>query len=107
MVAVGLGATIVGLVHGYACRGSNFVPLILFVRHAKPGKRDLSLYSQCDTYATLSPNCRDSVAYVSFKGDIALRCCCLSRTVAPLIKQNRAKNFGQLPVFARIDQKIG
>lgn len=77
--------------------------------HAKLGKRDLSLYPQCDTYATLSPNCRDSVARVSFfgGGDIASRCCRLSRTVAPLIDQNRRKNFGQSPVFARIDQKIG
>lgn len=74
--------------------------------HAKLGKRDLSLYPQCDTYATLSPNCRDSVAQVSFRGDIASRCRCLSRTVAPSIDQNRPKNFGQSPVFARIDQKI-
>lgn len=28
----------------------------------KVGKRRLSLYSRCDTHATLSPNCRDSVA---------------------------------------------
>lgn len=33
-----------------------------FVRHVALGKWDLSLYFQCDTYATLSPNCRDSVA---------------------------------------------
>lgn len=33
-----------------------------FVRYVVLGKRDLSLYFQCDTYATLSPNCRDSVA---------------------------------------------
>ena len=36
-----------------------------FVCHAEAGKRHLSLYSQCDTHATLPPNCRDSVAWVS------------------------------------------
>ena len=36
------------------------------MRYVVLGKRDLSLYSQYDTYATLSPNCRDSVAQVSF-----------------------------------------
>lgn len=75
--------------------------------HAKLGKRDLSLYSQCDTHATMSPNCRDSVAWVSFRGDIASQCCRLSRMAAPLIDQNRRKNFGQSLVLARIDQKIG
>ncbi len=25
-------------------------------------------YPQCDTHATMSPNCRDSVAWVSFRG---------------------------------------
>ena len=75
--------------------GSRWFRLCRWVsaRHAKLGKRDLSLYSQCNTYATLSPNCRDSVAWVSFRGDIASRCCRLSRTVAPSIDQNRPKNW--------------
>ena len=77
------------------------------MRYVVLGKRDLSLYPQCDTHATMSPNCRDSVAWVSFRGDIASQCCRLSRMAAPLIDQNRRKNFGQLLVFARIDQKIG
>ena len=45
--------------------------------------------------------------WVSFRGDIASQCCRLSRMAAPLIDQNRRKNFGQSLVLARIDQKIG
>ena len=38
-----------------------------FVRHVALGKWDLSLYFQCDTYATPMRHCRDSSATVSHR----------------------------------------